>query len=52
MELVEIKPVIVGGHPTDLKNKAWVTRQGHFELVRFWNRVISDLCNQGSDDHS
>lgn len=52
MELKEIKPVIVGGHPTEPKNKTWVTRQRHFELVRFWNRVISDLRKQGSDDHS
>ncbi|WP_428671149.1 hypothetical protein [Reyranella sp.] len=46
MELVEIKPIIVGGDPTDPKNKTWVTRQQHFELVRFWNRIISDLRKQ------
>lgn len=33
-------------HPTDPKNKTWVTRQQHFELVRFWNRIISDLRKQ------
>jgi hypothetical protein len=49
MELVEIKPIIVGGDPVDPQNKAWVTRQQHFELVRFWNRVISDLRKQGQD---
>ena len=43
MELVEIKPIILGGDPTDPQNKTWVTRQQHFELVRYWNRVISDL---------
>ena len=47
MELVEIKPVIVGGDPVDPQNKTWVTRQQHFELVRYWNRVISDLRKQG-----
>lgn len=46
MELVEIKAIIVGGDPTDPKNKTWVTRQQHFELERFWNRVISDLRKQ------
>jgi len=49
MELVEIKPIIVGGDPVDPQNKTWVTRQQHFELVRFWNRVISDLRKQGQD---
>jgi hypothetical protein len=47
MELVEITPVIVGGDPTDLKNKTWVTRQQHFEMVRYWNQVISDLRKEG-----
>lgn len=43
MELVEITPVIVGGDPTDPQNKTWVTRQQHFEMVRYWNRTIGDL---------
>lgn len=43
MELVELTPIIVGGSPTDPKNKAWVTRQQHFEIVRYWNKVISEL---------
>ncbi len=47
MELAEIKPIIVGGDPVDPQNKTWVTRQQHFELVRFWNRVISELRKQG-----
>ncbi len=46
MELVEIKPVIVGGDPVDPQNKTWVTRQQHFELVRYWNRQISYLRKQ------
>lgn len=43
MELVEITPVIVGGDPLDPKNKTLVTRQQHFAMVRYWNRLISDL---------
>lgn len=46
MDLVEIKPIIVGGDPVDPENKTWVTRQQHFELVRFWNRLIGDLRKQ------
>lgn len=40
MELFEITPIAVGGDPVSLENKLWVTRQQHFELVRFWNRTI------------
>jgi len=47
MQLVEITPVIVGGDPTDPQNRTWVTRQHHFEMVRYWNRVISDHRTQG-----
>lgn len=43
MELVEIMPIIVGGDPSDPQNKTMVTRQQHFEMVRYWNRIISDL---------
>jgi hypothetical protein len=50
MELVEIKPVILGGNPTDPQNKTWVTRQQHFEMVRYWNRVISDLRKQTAEE--
>jgi hypothetical protein len=46
MMLVEITPVIVGGNPSDPQNKTWVSRQQHFELVRYWNRVISELRKQ------
>ncbi len=43
MELFEVKPVILSGDPVDPQNKIWVTRQQHFELVRFWNRLIRDV---------
>ncbi|KAF1684584.1 hypothetical protein B1992_14935 [Pseudoxanthomonas broegbernensis] len=46
MELVELTPVIVGGSSTDPNNKAWVTRKQHFELVRYWNKTISELRKQ------
>lgn len=46
MELVEIKPIILGGDPADPQNKTWVTRQQHFEFVRYWNRTISELRTQ------
>jgi hypothetical protein len=51
MELVQITPIIAGGDPSDPKNKTWVTRQQHFELVRYWNRVISDLRRNCGDTH-
>jgi len=40
MELFEVTPIILGGSPTDPKNKAWLTRQQHIEAVRFWNQTI------------
>lgn len=43
VELIEVTPVILGGDPSDPKNKAWITRQQHFEAVRYWNQIISDL---------
>jgi hypothetical protein len=39
-EIFEIKPVIVGGSPTDPANKTVLTRAQHIEAVRYWNRVI------------
>jgi hypothetical protein len=45
-EIFEIKPVILGGSPTEFENKVALTRDQHMELVRYWNRVVSDLRNQ------
>lgn len=39
-EMFEIKPVILGGSPTDPANKTVLTRAQHIEAVRHWNRVI------------
>ncbi|MER8466486.1 hypothetical protein [Mesorhizobium sp. M1396] len=43
MELFEITPIIVGGDPVSMENKIWLTRQEHFEAVRYWNRAIGIL---------
>ena len=43
MELFEIKPIILGGDPVSPENKVWLTRQQHFEAVRYWNRIIREL---------
>lgn len=49
MELVEITPAVLGGSPTDPDNKTWVTRQQHFELVRYWNKVLSELRRENGE---
>lgn len=49
LRLVEITPIVVGGDPTDPKNKTWVTQKQHFEIVRYWNRVISKRRRQDAD---
>jgi hypothetical protein len=43
MEIFEIKPVRLGGSPTDPKNKVALSRQQHIEAVRYWNRIIRNL---------
>jgi hypothetical protein len=43
LEIFEVKPVILGGNPNDLKNKVFLNRQQHFEAVRYWNKVIKEL---------
>lgn len=45
-EIFEIKPVILGGSPTDPANKTVLTRQQHIEAVRYWNKLIGDLRKQ------
>jgi hypothetical protein len=41
-EIFEIKPVILGGSPTDELNKIALSRDEHIQAVRFWNRVIKE----------
>ena len=42
-EIFEIKPVILGGDPTDPQNKVALTRNQHIETVRYWNRIIKGI---------
>ena len=45
-EIFEIKPIILGGSPTDPENKMALTRDQHMEVVRYWNKVVNDLRTQ------
>lgn len=42
-EIYEIKPVVLGGDPTDPKNKTILTREDHIKAVTYWNSIIRDL---------
>lgn len=42
-EIFEIKPVILGGSPTDPKNKTALSRADHIKAVTYWNKVIAGL---------
>lgn len=42
-EIIEVKPAIFGGSPTDPQNKVLVTREQHFEYVRYWNKIFRHL---------
>lgn len=48
MELFEITPIIVGGDPDSAHNKVWLTRQQHFEAVRYWNKIVGELRRKQS----
>lgn len=43
MEIFEIKPVMLGGSPTDPTNKIVLTRDDHVKAVRYWNNVINEV---------
>jgi len=43
MEIFEITPVILGGSPTDPKNKTILDRAQHIEAVNYWNEIIRQL---------
>ncbi len=45
-EIFEIKPVILGGSPTDPANKVILTRGEHIRAVQYWNNLIRDLRKQ------
>ena len=40
MQLAELTPILLGGDPVDPSNRVWLTRDQHFEYVRFWNNVV------------
>lgn len=42
-EIFEVKPVILGGSPTDPANKVLLSRDEHIQAVRYWNEVIAEL---------
>jgi hypothetical protein len=42
-EIFDLKPVILGGDPTDPANKVFLDRRDHIEAVRFWNRIIANV---------
>jgi len=42
-EIFEIKPIKLGGSPTDPANKTILTRQQHIAAVRYWNKIIGEL---------
>jgi len=46
-EVFEIKPVILGGSPTDPGNKIVLTRDEHIKTVLYWNRIIAELRARG-----
>jgi hypothetical protein len=39
-EVFEVYPVILGGDPTDPKNKTFLSREQHIQTVVYWNREI------------
>lgn len=47
-EVFEIKPVILGGSPTDLQNKTLLTRDEHIKAVVYWNGFIRELRKKKS----
>lgn len=44
-EILEIKPIIFGGSPTDPKNKRILDRKQHIAACKFWNKKISEIDN-------
>ena len=50
-EIVEIKPIILGGEPENSNNKMKVNRSSHIEYVRYWNKVIknSNIATESID---
>ena len=45
LENFHIKPILLGGNPTDPANRIQLTREKHIAAVRYWNRIISGIRN-------
>ena len=41
-EIFEIRPVILGGSPTDPVNKVLLNREEHIKAVVYWNKVVKE----------
>ena len=48
-EIFEIKPIILGGSPTDIGIKILLSREDHIKFVVYWNRIIVDLRQRKTD---
>lgn len=46
-EIIELHPIVLGGSPTDPKNKVVLDRKQHIEAVRYWNEIIREFRNKG-----
>jgi len=46
LHLHRVRPILLGGSPSDEKNIQFVTRQQHAELVVFWNNKVKEIKKQ------
>lgn len=51
-EIFDIKPVILGGDPEDISNKAFLTREQHIQAVRYWNKLINKIRHESGEGSS
>jgi len=49
MEIFEIKPIILGGSPTDPANKMVLNREDHIKAVVYWNKIVEQLREKRRD---
>ena len=41
-EDVDIQPIILGGDPTDSRNKCILSRDEHIRAVVYWNKIVRE----------
>lgn len=46
-EIFNIKPIILGGDPSDPANKTILNREEHIKAVNYWNKLIKGLRSKG-----